>query len=307
MPPSGETCSAADEPSLSGERGFPARSHPLLTMKSYSTTDVAHLLGLSAGQVRSLARAGVLSPDRGPRGALRFSFQDLVLLRTAKALAESRLPTRGIRRALRRLVEQLPRGRNLSEVRITAEGDRVVVRDGQAAWQPDSGQLLLDFTVAELATRAAPVARRLARDARRAGENLSANRWFALGMDLEAAAPDDARDAYRRALELDPSHTEARLNLGRLLQESGRVAEAEAHYRAVLASAAAVAPTALFNLGTALEDLGRTGEAIAAYRETIAADAGFADAHFNLARLYERTGRRAAAIRHFGAYRELTK
>jgi tetratricopeptide (TPR) repeat protein len=273
-------------------------------MKSYGTTDVARLLGLSTGQVRSLARAGVLSPDRGPRGALRFSFQDLVLLRTAKALAEARLSTRRIRGALRRLIDQLPRGRSLSEVRITAEGDRVVVRDEQTAWQPESGQLLLDFTVAELATRAAPVARRLARDARRAEGELSANRWLALGIDLEAAAPADARDAYRRALELEPAHAMARLNLGRLLQESGRVAEAEAHYRAVLEREGAN-PTAWFNLGTALEDLGRTGEAIAAYREAIAADAGLADAHFNLARLYERTGRRAGAIRHFRAYRDL--
>jgi tetratricopeptide (TPR) repeat protein len=273
-------------------------------MKSYSTTDVARLLGLSAGQVRSLARAGVLSPDRGPRGALRFSFQDLVLLRTARGLAEARLPARRIRRALRRLVEQLPRGRSLSEVRITAEGDRVVVRDDQTAWQPESGQLLLDFTVSELATRAGPVARRLARDARRAEEELSADRWFALGMDLEAAAPDDARDAYRRALELEPAHATARLNLGRLLHETGRVAEAEAHYRAVLSGEGAT-PTAWFNLGTALEDLGRTAEAIGAYREAIAADAGFADAHFNLARLYERTGRGPAAIRHFRAYRDL--
>ncbi len=275
-------------------------------MKSYSTTDVARLLGLSAGQVRSRARAGVLAPDRGPRGALRFSFQDLVLLRTAKALAVARIPPRRIRRALRRLVEQLPRGRSLSELRITAEGDRVVVRDGQATWQPDSGQLLLDFTVAELATRAAPVARRLARDARRAEEELSANRWFMLGVDLEAAAPDDARDAYRRALELEPAHIEARLNLGRLLHETGRVAEAEAHYRAVLDSEGAT-PTAWFNLGTALEDLGRTSEAIAAYREAIGTDSAFADAHFNLARLYERTGRGAAAIRHFRAYRDLTR
>jgi tetratricopeptide (TPR) repeat protein len=273
-------------------------------MKSYTTSDVARLLGLSAGRVRSLARAGVLSPDRGPRGALRFSFQDLVLLRTARALSEARLPARRIRRALRRLVDQLPRGRSLSELRITAEGDRVVVRDEQTAWQPDSGQLLLDFTVAELATRAGPVARRLARDARRAEEELSANRWFALGLDLEAAAPDDARDAYRRALELDPAHVDARLNLGRLLQESGRVAEAEAHYRAVLEGEGPT-PTAAYNLGTALEDQGRTGEAIAAYRVALAADARFADAHFNLARLYERTGRRAAAIRHFRAYRDL--
>lgn len=274
-------------------------------MKSYTTADVARLLGLSAGRVRSLARAGVLSPDRGPRGALRFSFQDLVLLRTARALAEARLPARRIRRALRRLVEQLPRGRSLSELRITAEGDRVVVRDEQTAWQPDSGQLILDFTVAELATRAARVARRLARDARRAEEPLSADRWFALGMDLEAAAPDDARDAYRRALELDPGRVDARLNLGRLLQESGRVAEAEAHYRAVL-DGEGPSSTAAFNLGTALEDQGRTAEAIAAYRAALAADAGFADAHFNLARLYERTGRRAAAIRHFRAYRDLS-
>jgi tetratricopeptide (TPR) repeat protein len=273
-------------------------------MKSYTTSDVARLLGLSAGRVRSLARAGVLSPDRGPRGALRFSFQYLVLLRTARALSEARLPARRIQRALRRLVDQLPRGRSLSELRITAEGDRVVVRDEQAAWQPDSGQLLLDFTVAELATRAAPVARRLARDARRAEEDLSANRWFALGLDLEAAAPDDARDAYRRALELEPGHVDARLNLGRLLQESGRVAEAEAHYRAVLEGEGPT-PTAAYNLGTALEDQGRTAEAIAAYRAAIAADARFADAHFNLARLYERTGRRAAAIRHFRAYRDL--
>ena len=273
-------------------------------MKSYTTSDVARLLGLSVGRVRSLARAGVLSPDRGPRGALRFSFQDLVLLRTARALSEARLPTRRIQRALRRLVDQLPRGRSLSELRITAEGDRVVVRDEQTAWQPDSGQLLLDFTVAELATRAAPVARRLARDARRAEEDLSANRWVALGLDLEAAAPDDARDAYRRALELDPRHVDARLNLGRLLQESGRVAEAEAHYRAVLEGEGPT-PTAAYNLGTALEDQGRTAEAITAYRAAIAVDARFADAHFNLARLYERTGRRAAAIRHFRAYRDL--
>jgi DNA-binding transcriptional MerR regulator len=70
-------------------------------MKSYTTRDVAKLLGLSEAQVRSQARVGYLAPDRGPHNSYRFSFQDLVLLRTAKALSEARIAPRRIRRALR--------------------------------------------------------------------------------------------------------------------------------------------------------------------------------------------------------------
>src|SRR5512134_3027858 len=141
-------------------------------MKSYSTRDVAKLLGLSEAQVRSQARVGYLAPDRGPRNAYRFSFQDLVLLRAAKALRDARIAPRRIRRALRTLTRQLPAGRSLSGMRISSEGDRIVVSDGGATWNPESGQLLLDFHVAELAEQAAPVARRLARRARQSEEPL---------------------------------------------------------------------------------------------------------------------------------------
>lgn len=275
-------------------------------MKSYTTRDVAKLLGLSEAQVRSHARVGYLAPDRGPRNAYRFSFQDLVLLRTAKALSEARIAPRRIRRALRALTRELPAGRSLSGIRISSEGDRVVVRDGSAAWNPESGQLLLDFHVAELAEQAAPVARRLARQARRSGEPLTAEQWYDLGTDLETAAPDDARDAYTRAVALDPRHVPARVNLGRLLQDAGRAAEAADQYRAALAAQPAHS-TAAFNLGTALEDLGRRAEAIAAYRMALEADGEFADAHFNLARLYERAGNRAAALRHLRAYKQLSE
>ena len=275
-------------------------------MKSYTTRDVARLLGLSEPQVRSQARVGYLTPDRGPRNSYRFSFQDLVLLRAAKALGEARIAPRRIRRALRTLTRQLPAGRSLSGLRISSEGDRIVVSDGGSAWNPESGQLLLDFHVADLAERAGPVARRLARQARRADEPLTAEQWYALGVDLEAAAPGDAGDAYGRAVALEPRHVSARVNLGRLLQEAGRADEAVAHYRAAL-DAQPRHLTAAFNLGTALEDLGRRAEAIAAYRQALDADPDFADAHFNLARLYEQTGRRAAALRHLRAYQQLSE
>ena len=273
-------------------------------MTGYTTEEVARLLGLSPAQIRSYTRAGFLSPGRGARGDLRFSFQDLVLLKAAKGLMAARVPAAKIRGSLRRLKQQLPRGRALSEVRITAEGHRVVARDGAVAWNPESGQLVLDFDVATLAQRAAPLARRQAAAARRVEQDLDAEEWFELGLELEVSDPDEARDAYRRALELDPHHAEAHVHLGRLLVESERAEEAETHFRAVLADHPDHA-TAWFNLGIALEDRRRTNDAVKAYEQAIAADRRLADAYFNLARLYEQAGKRAAALRNLSKYRLL--
>src|SRR5712692_5162764 len=265
-------------------------------MKGYTSPDVAKLLGLTVAQVRRFARDGFLTPGRGAHGALQFSFQDLVILRTAKALVAARIPTRRIRRTLQRLRRELPRGRSLAELRIVAEGERIVVSDGDTAWNPESGQLHLDFAVSELATRAAPMARRTAAAARRAEADFGADDWYELGLELEEVDPAEARDAYRRALELDAHHADAHVNLGRLLHEQGLVTEAARHYRLALREAPEHA-TAAFNLGIALE----------AYRAALSADPGLADAHYNVGRLYDRVGKRAAALRHLGAYRRLTE
>jgi tetratricopeptide (TPR) repeat protein len=275
-------------------------------MKLYSTRDVARLLGLSEPQVRSQARAGFLTPERGPRNGYRFSFQDLVLLRTARELAQARVPPRRIRSALQGLARRLPIGHSLSELRIIADGHRVMVREEGTAWNPESGQLQIDFAVSDLASRAGPVARRLVRSADQETEKLSGSDWFDLGVDLEATAPEEACSAYIRALALDPDLTEAHVNLGRLLQLAGRTAEAAEHYRRSLEGGRSD-PTAAFNLGTALEESGQWAEAIEAYMRALQDDHQFADAHFNLARLYEQVGRRSAAIRHLRAYQLLNE
>jgi tetratricopeptide (TPR) repeat protein len=274
-------------------------------VKGYTSQDAAKLLGLSIAQVRAFARDGFLTPGRGPHGELQFSFQDLVILRTAKGLVAARIATRRIRGALKRLRSQLPRGRSLAELHIAAEGDRIVVSDGETTWSPESGQMQLDFAVAELATRAAPMARRAAKAAREVENELSAGDWYELGLELEVATPAEARDAYRRALELDAHHANAHVNLGRLLHEQGLVEEAERHYRLALREAPDHA-TAAYDLGIALEDLGRPADAIEAYRAALVTDPRLADAHYNIARLYDRVGKKAAALRHFSAYRRLT-
>jgi tetratricopeptide (TPR) repeat protein len=275
-------------------------------MKSYSTRDVARLLGLSEPQVRSQARAGFLTPERGPRNGYRFSFQDLVLLRTARELAQARVPPRRIRRTLRGLARQLPSGHSLSELRIIADGHRIVVRDEEAAWNPESGQLQIDFAVREHGQRAIPGPGELIRSPQGSAEELSASDWFDLGVDLETGEPEKARDAYLRALALDPDFDEAHVNLGRLLQLAGQIRQAAEHYGHLLEGGKSD-PTAAFNLGTALEELGEWSEAVAAYRRALRGDNKFADAHFNLARLYEQLGRRSAAIRHWRAYQLLNQ
>jgi tetratricopeptide (TPR) repeat protein len=275
-------------------------------LKGYSTQDVARLLAIPEAQVRGYVRSGFLSPERGPRREMRFSFQDLVFLRTAGGLAAAGVAPRRIRAALSRLREQMPDGRPLTAVRIAVEGSRIVVEEGARRWQPESGQILFDFGVAELARRVAPMVRRAFREAQADGPEFSADDWFEWACELEPGAPAEARDAYRRALDIDPDHADANVNLGRLLHETGDAAAAEPHYRRALAGRPADA-TAAFNLGVALEDLGRDADALEAYERAVSIDPGNADAHFNAAALAEKLGKAAAALRHLRTYRALLR
>ena len=127
-------------------------------MTGYRTQEVAELVGMSPPQVRAYARTGLLRPSRGPRPAYYFTFHDLVLLRTAKRLEEAHVPARRVRRVLHALSEQLPEGRSLTEVTITAEAAAIVVHDSGRTWNPESGQLLFRLHRYRSTCRRAPVA-----------------------------------------------------------------------------------------------------------------------------------------------------
>ena len=272
-------------------------------MTGYTTRDVAQALGLAPDRVRDFARDGLLEARKAPDGSYRFSFPDIILLRTAQELSAQGVSSRRIRRALRSLREQLPAGRPLSAVRITAHGDELLVRDRDTVWEPETGQVAFDFEVGELAQKVEPFARRAA-DEREASGELDGDDWHDLGFDLEAVSIDEAQRAYRRALALTPGHPDALVNLGRLLHERGSLAEAEAHYRQALDAQPAHA-LARFNLGVALDDLERPEEAREAYRQALADDPELAGAHFNLSRLYEAEGDVRRAVRHLSTYKRL--
>jgi tetratricopeptide (TPR) repeat protein len=274
-------------------------------MKGYMTREVAEVLGLPTSRILSWTRSGLIEPRRGPRGAYVFSFQDIVLLRTAKELLKADVPARRVRESLEALREQLPVGRPLSAVTISAAGDRILVQDEDRVWEPDSGQLQIDFAVADIARAAQPIAQR-ALDARSGDDQMSTDEWYDSALDLEAVSVDQAMDAYRAALALDANFSDAHLNLGRLLHEVGRVEEAEHHYRQAVESDPESARAA-YNLGVVLEDRGALKDACHAYLEAVRLDRDLAVAHFNLSRLFEAEGQKQQALSHLAEYKRLVE
>ncbi|MGO9802070.1 MAG: tetratricopeptide repeat protein [Steroidobacteraceae bacterium] len=274
-------------------------------MPSYGVRDVERVLRLSPATTRGLIRAGFVKPARGPRRAYRFSFQDLIVLRTARALLDARVPAKRIRRSLDRLRRELPAAMPLSGLAISAVGDRVVVRDGEMRWQADSGQYLLGLDVTLENGMLQVVEHRAAAPATPAAPASEPERdWFAEGLTLESTDPASALAAYRRAAHNDPNNAAAWINWGRLLHVLGETLEAEAVYGEARARIGPD-PLLLFNQAVLLEDVGKTAAALEAYQGALSADPGLADCHYNLARLYESLGKPRHAIRHLGEYRRL--
>jgi tetratricopeptide (TPR) repeat protein len=269
-------------------------------MEKYSLRAIQSMLGLSRAVVASLIEAGFVTPSRGKRGELRFSFQDVVLLRTAHALQQAKIPSRKILRSLRRLRETLPSELPLTGLRITAVGNEIAVKEGSTQWHVDSGQLLMDFEVRPehgsvsffIKPPPPPCA--------------DPRAWFDRAVELEANDPDEAETAYREAIAAAPECVDAYLNLGVLLCNLGRPGEAAGLYQQALRHAPKE-PLLYFNLAVALEDMGRADEALECYASCLSLSPRFADAHYNAARLHEKMGHASQAIRHYREYRRLQR
>ena len=282
-------------------------------MHSYSVRDVERVLQLSRSTIQGLIDGGFVKPARGPRRQYEFSFQDLIVLRAARALTQAKVSRKRIHQALKELRRELPDEMPLSGISITAVGDRVVVREGKSRWQVDDGQYVLGLDVSvdegELHVVEVPAPDAIVTSAvaptQSGPEPTDSEVWFATGVELELTDPRKAQEAYERAVSVDPAHLAAWTNLGRLVHERGQLKKAENIYRRALSHVQADS-VLMFNLGVVLEDLGRTRAALEAYQQAITEDPSLADCHFNLARLYETFGQPQHAIRHLGQYRRLT-
>jgi protein O-GlcNAc transferase len=124
--------------------------------------------------------------------------------------------------------------------------------------------------------------------------------WTAGIQHHQAGRLAEAEACYRRLLAAQPNHIQARSNLGVALKNQGKLDEAVAAYRQVIRIKPDDAE-AYSNLGNALKDQGKLEEAVVAHRQAIRIKPDYAEAHFNLGNALGVQGRLNEAV---AAYRQ---
>lgn len=266
--------------------------------EEYTRADVRRMLGTNEAQLRRWERQGFIPP-----GDI-FTFSDLIAIRTLQKLRENGVPPKRIGRALESLKQRLSGIRQpLSELKIVSDGRAVAVQIAGERMEAITGQLLFNFDTGGLGSVKTFPAPQGPDPRMRAAESEA---WFQKGLALEetGAPPEQAMEAYRKAVELNPSAAGALVNLGTIQYRMRHFKEAEQLYERALAADAQYA-LAHFNLGNLYDEMGNSAGAQEHYRRALDLNPNYADAHFNLALLSEKTGDPLRAVRHWKAYLKL--
>jgi DNA-binding transcriptional MerR regulator len=110
--------------------------------QGFSTRQVCRITGLSARQLGYWRKTGLLSPAMQTHGGhARYSFADLVSLKTASRLIDAGVSVQRIRQCLLSLSRFLPNTDTpLQELSLVATGDVVLVLRSDAAFDALTGQ-----------------------------------------------------------------------------------------------------------------------------------------------------------------------
>mgnify|MGYP001824633716 FL=1 len=281
----------------------PATSQPAPPRKNareglYTVAEVARLFGFKPSRLRYWNRTGLLAPSTRVGGRNYYSFADLVSVRAAKGLLEEGIPLRQVRASVESLRRAFPEtAQPLSELRVLAEAGALVVRDADGAYEPTTGQTMLDFSVDSLESEVVRLLHFDHDDRTRAYEHyLEGCRY-----DENERTYAEAEEAYRKALALDPTLSNALTNLGNLEYRRDRLERAEDYYRRAL-QCDPEQPEALYNLGFLRFERDEVEPAIELFRLALQSDPAFADAHFNLAMALEEHGDAVGAQPHWQHY-----
>lgn len=257
-------------------------------MERYLRAEVLRILRISPRQLAGWERAGLIAASES------YSFYDLLQIKKLSELRAKKVRPATIRASLDAMQRQVSGMENpLLEAGISSHGSRLTFRHQGHELDPLAGQFFLDFDRPKL------VEARAAQP--RLTENAADLFVAAVAMEENPSRQQEALDAYRRVLELNPKHAAACINLGTIYYNQQNYREAERYYRRAIEIDQRYA-LAYFDLGNVLDETGRLTEAVEAYRTAITISPSYADAHYNLALAYERLRRSRKALTHWRAY-----
>lgn len=276
------------------------------TLRHFDRNDVARILQISPRRVRAWEKAEILKPSLGRDRQPIYSFHDLRAARIVRDLIRKGIAPNRVRALLASLERVLPRDEGmlreepaLVAMRVRVEHGRVIARDHRGTFEWPTGQRVLEFETGSASVRTLVTKPRSA-------EGRTAYEWFLEGcrLDTDEATRTRAENAYRKALELDPTLACAWTNLGALLLvENDHEQALECFTRAMQIDPSQ--PEAPYNVGFVLLERREFSKAIPLLARAVAIDPAFADAHFNLACALEQVGERTQALAHWEVYLEL--
>ena len=244
---------------------------------------LARYRALREDHLRYLVKCGVLRPVLRTNADTFFAFPDLAIIKQANEGLVQGHPFRSVVRTL------------------------IASRQGQLEFD-----FRLDAAPAKIITlrrpEIAPQAVKTAIDGRAASRDTAlAEEYFLAASALDDgddSTQEEAAQAYRKALEMDPYLVAALINLANIHYSRDELAEAQALYERAIGLESDFFE-AHFNLGNIYHDLSRFPEAQACYREALALNPYYADAHFYLAVTFEKMGLSQDARPHWRSYQQL--
>ena len=118
----------------------------------FSTRDASNILGIKTGRLRYWKRIGLVTPSNLRKGRRCYGFQDLICLKTAQGLVAQGLQATQMRNGVESLKRKFPGFDNyLANKRVYVFGSHAIIRHKDGFIQPQSGQLLFEFDLDDVA------------------------------------------------------------------------------------------------------------------------------------------------------------
>lgn len=267
----------------------------------YSPAMLGELVGAPLAAVRRWARRGALRPARWVNRLAYFDFEEARVAQLLAELLRQRRSLASVDSLIDRLAEAFPEcDRPLAELPLAVEDGSLLLRSSDSLREA-TGQRRLDFDSMDAESELeGPQVLRLPETPLTAPTGLRERAW-ALS---DEGRLGDAIEAWRLAMLESPPTAEDHFVLAEWLYSAGQAAAARERYYAALE----LDPEHLearVNLGCVLCDLGEYELAAAAVRGALDQHESFADAHFHLARIHQRQGDAVAAEPHWRRFLEI--